>query len=200
MKAEEEKEVEKERDKKYAQRARLLAKGDGFYLFVGSVGAVLAGLVFPAWGFVFAFMVELLYYRIEECDDNLDPPISYFPEFEECQDYWDDAADFMRDLSFKVFYGLLGLMVSCMIGNVLLHYGFGTATERMNKRVRDSAFKNLIRQEVSWFDVRPVGTLTTQLSDDAAMIHSFSGQPLRMFIMNLSSVVVGLIVAFIYMW
>lgn len=145
-------------------------------------------------------MVEMLYYPIEQCDDDLDQPIAYFPEFENCQDYWDDAADFMQDLSFKVFYGLCGVIAASIIGNVLLHYGFGTATERMNKRVRDSAFKNLIRQEVAWFDVRPVGTLTTQLSDDAAMIHSFSGQPIRMLIMNISSVVVGLVVSFIYMW
>lgn len=50
----EEEEVKKERGRKYAQRARLLAKGDGYYLFIGALGAVLAGLVFPAWGFIFA--------------------------------------------------------------------------------------------------------------------------------------------------
>ena len=60
-------------------------------------------------------------------------------------------------------------------------------------RVRDSAFRNLIRQEVAFFDLHPVGTITSQLADDAAMIHSFSGQPIRLFVMNLASVVVGII-------
>ena len=46
-----------EMEKKNAQRARLLAKGDGFFFFVGSIGAVLAGIVFPAWGVIFAFMI-----------------------------------------------------------------------------------------------------------------------------------------------
>jgi hypothetical protein len=33
-----------------AKRARLLAKGDAFYLLIGAMGAVLAGAVYPAWG------------------------------------------------------------------------------------------------------------------------------------------------------
>jgi ATP-binding cassette, subfamily B (MDR/TAP), member 1 len=106
----------------------------------------------------------------------------------------------MKHLSFQVFYGLLGLMAASLIGNVVMFYGFGTATERMNKRVRDSAFSNLIRQEVAYFDVRSVGSITTKLSEDAALIHSFSGQPIRMLVMNLSSVLVGVIVALVYMW
>ena len=74
------------------------------------------------------------------------------------------------------------------------------ATERMNKRVRDAAFKNLVVQEIGWFDVRTVGSITTQLSDDAALIHSFSGEPIRTMVMNLASVAVGLIVSFTFMW
>jgi len=196
----EEPHLTKEDEKKYSERARLMAKGDGYYFAIGSLGAVLAGLMFPAWGFIFAYMVQALYYRVDSCSDTLVPPIAWYPEFETCQEYWDDAAEFMKDLSMKVFYGLLGIMASSLIGNILMFYGFGTATERMNKRVRDAAFGNLIRQEVSYFDVRSVGTITTQLSDDAALIHTFSGQPIRMLVMSLSSVLVGVIVAFVYMW
>lgn len=155
---------------------------------------------FFARGFVFAFLVKVVYYRVEFCDDDLIPPVAYFPEFETCQAYWDHVVEYMRHLSFQVFYGLLGLMAASLIGNVLMFYGFGTATERMNKRVRDSAFSNLIRQEVAYFDVRSVGSITTKLSEDAALIHSFSGQPIRMLVMNLSSVLVGVVVALIYMW
>ncbi len=192
--------ISKDEEKMYAQRARLLAKGDSQYFLVGSLGALLAGLMFPGWGFVFAFMVKVLYYRVDGCDDSQVPPISFFPEFETCQDYWDDVAEYMRDLSLQVSYGLFALMATSMIGNVLMFWGFGTASERMNKRVRDSAFSNLVRQEVSYFDVRPVGVITTQLSDDAALIHAFTGQPIRMLVMNLSSVAVGIVIAFVYMW
>jgi ATP-binding cassette subfamily B (MDR/TAP) protein 1 len=142
--------------------------------------------------FVFAYMVELLYYPVTFCDVGATP--------DECTEYWEESADYMADLSLAVFYGLIGIIFSSVFGNVLLFYGFGTATERMNKRVRDAAFQSLVRQEISWFDVRSVGSITTQLSDDAALIHSFSGEPIRTFVMSMASVAVGLIVSFVYMW
>lgn len=98
----------------------------------------------------------------------------------------------------------------------------------MNKRVRDAAFNALIRQEVGFFDLRPVGVITSQIQDDAALIHSFryvfppqnrssklsifimdvnltlqflkSGEPIRTLVMNASSVAVGLVVSFFFMW
>jgi len=79
----------------------------------------------------------------------------------------------MKQLSFKITYGCIGVIVASLIGNILLFYGFGTASERMNKRVRDAAFNALIRQEVGFFDLRPVGVITSQIQDDAALIHSF---------------------------
>jgi ABC-type proline/glycine betaine transport system ATPase subunit len=42
--------VEKEKEKMNAQRARLLAQQDAFYFTIGGIGALLAGVVFPAWG------------------------------------------------------------------------------------------------------------------------------------------------------
>ena len=116
------------------------------------------------------------------------------PEFDSCQEYWDQTAEDMKELSFQITYGLIAILVSAVLGHTLVHYGFGTATERMNKRVRDASFKSLMRQEIAWFDVRPVGTITSQLSDDAALIHSFSGEPIRQVVLNLASVCVGLVV------
>uniref|UniRef100_A0A7R9WUT7 ABC transmembrane type-1 domain-containing protein n=1 Tax=Craspedostauros australis TaxID=1486917 RepID=A0A7R9WUT7_9STRA len=143
-------------------------------------------------------MVELLYTPIERCDESA----GIFPDgnITDCQEYFDDEADDMKELSINVFIGVIGVICSSLFGNVLLFYGFGTATERMNKRVRDSTFESLVRQEVSWFDVRPVGVITSQISDDAAMIHSFSGEPIRTLVMNCASVLVGLVFAFYYMW
>ena len=42
--------VDKEKAKKNAKRARLLASQDSVYFLIGGMGAVLAGAVFPAWG------------------------------------------------------------------------------------------------------------------------------------------------------
>lgn len=144
-------------------------------------------------------MIELLYFNtVMSCDElNGQPPP---PPFTFCQDYWDSIRNNMRELSFTISYIYIAMMVVTLIGNTLVFYGFGTAAERMNKRVRDATFKNLIRQEVAYFDMKSVSTLTSQLSDDAAMIHSFSGEPIRTLVMNVASVLVGLIVSFWFMW
>ena len=42
--------VDKVAEKANAQRARLLARGDRKYFVIGSIGAVGAGIIFPAWG------------------------------------------------------------------------------------------------------------------------------------------------------
>ena len=106
----------------------------------------------------------------------------------------------MQDLSLKVFYGYLGTLGSTAIGFVLLFSGFGIAAERLNKRMRDAAFGSLMTQEVGWFDVRSSGALCSQLADDAALLHAFAGEPIRTLVLNLASVLVGVVIAFIYMW
>ena len=57
-----------------------------------------------------------------------------------------------------------------------------------------------MRQEVAFFDKRSVGSITSQLQDDAAFIFAFSGEPIRTLVINLSSVVTGLTISMIYMW
>lgn len=81
-----------------------------------------------------------------------------------------------------------------------MFWGFGVGTESISKKVRDEAFSSMLRQEVAWFDMRSPGWLTSRLSEDAAVLHSFIGEPIRTLSSSLSSVLVGIIVSFIYMW
>ena len=80
---------------------------------------------------------------------------------------------------------------------MLTFWGFGTARERLNKRVRDSTFAALLRQEVGFFDKRSVGSITSELQDDAAKIHAFSGEPARSFLIAVASLVTGLVLSFV---
>lgn len=197
-KLDKEEEDDKAKEKQIASKARLLAKDDYGYFAIGSVGAIFAGLMFPGWGIIFAYMIEYLYYPVLPCDEDagIDPIYPYTS----CDEYITFATDEMKNISYKLTYGWLGVIAAVMIGDILVYYGFGTASERMNKRVRDSAFTSLMRQECAFFDLHTVGSITSQLSDDAALIHSFSGQPIRQMVMSLSSVLVGLVVSFFYMW
>jgi len=193
--------AEKAKAKANQARARSLAKEEMPLFIIGSIGAALHGLIFPGQGFVFAYMIECFYQYTLPCNDDpnvgdVSVPNGYLT----CQEYWDAIADDMRSLSINIIWLLVGLICCTLIGCVIMFKAFGMATERINKRVRDETFKALIRQEVAWFDVRSVGEVTSQLSDDAAMIHSFSGEPIRTFVMTIASVGVGLVTSFIFMW
>ena len=43
-------EEENESDKNHTKRAKFFAKDDYWLLFVGAIGAIFVGLIFPGWG------------------------------------------------------------------------------------------------------------------------------------------------------
>lgn len=186
--------------------ARNFAKPEINLYLVGIVGAIIAGGVFPAWGIVFAEMIGLLFYPALPC------PAPFVPAgLEEntcidlliegsCGSYYNCIADDMQQMSFVIAGYWAVIIAACLIGNVLVFKGFGTATERINKRMRDMTFSALMRQEVAFFDKRSVGSITSQLQDDVAFIFAFSGEPIRTLVINLASVLTGLTISMYFMW
>jgi ATP-binding cassette, subfamily B (MDR/TAP), member 1 len=179
---------------------------------------------------MFSETIDILYRRVLPCNDGVVRTLPPFPpqvfQFASCDEYWDDEADVMQIKSFRTA-GWWGMVFAiCIIGNVLTFIGFGTASERMNKRVRDLSFAALWRQEVGFFgtsilhygfcsfdvlmkifhcipsvdimkiDKQSVGKITSQLQDDAARIHAFSGEPVRAFLTAVASVVTGVALSF----
>jgi ATP-binding cassette subfamily B (MDR/TAP) protein 1 len=179
-----------------AARAREMAKPDIKFMLIGSVGAIMSGGVFPMWGLIFASTIELLFRPVYKCSDKTAPSLG----FATCQEYWHHESIYMRDRSYAIAGYWAAVIAMCIVGSMLCFWGFGTASERLNKRVRDSSFLALMRQEVAFFDKRSVGSITSQLQDDAARIHSFSGEPVRAFIVALSAVLTGVVISLVYMW
>jgi len=186
--------------------ARNFAKPEINLYIVGIIGAIIAGGVFPAWGIMFAEMIGLLFYPALPCPIPFVPPgleentcIDLLLEGS-CGSYYDCIADDMRQMSFVIAGYWTVIIAACLIGNVLVFKGFGTATERINKRMRDLTFAALMRQEVAFFDKRSVGSITSQLQDDVAFIFAFSGEPVRTLVINLASVVTGLTISMYFMW
>jgi len=140
---------------------------------------------------MFALLIDLLFTRVDPCTST--PYLS-------CTDYRNGVANHMKAKSYELAGYWALIVAGCFIGYALVFFGFGRASEGLNKRIRDMAFTALCRQEVEYFDKRTVGSITSQLQDDAAKIHAFSGQPIRIFLINLSSVIAGIIISFVYMW
>ena len=143
-----------------------------------------------------ALLINLLFTRVEPCHDSY----THGGTTTTCRQYWDGVADHMKIKSYELAGYWTLIVVGCLIGYTLVFLGFGTASERLNKRIRDKAFTALCRQEIAFFDRRTVGSITSQLQDDAAKIHAFSGQPIRILLINMSSLIAGIVISFVSMW
>ena len=184
-----------------ADARRFAAPEIRFYV-VGSLGCVLAGGVFPAWGIVFAEMISLLFYPVVPCfEGNISPEFATMQDipatYPNCESYYEYAANQIRELSYEIAVYWAVIIIGCLLGNLLSFYGFGKATERINRRMRDLTFSSLLRQEVEYFDKRSVGSITSQLQDDVSFIQSFTGEPVRTLVLNLASVATGLTISMI---
>jgi len=178
-----------------AAYARSLARPDLKFIIIGFFGSLIASVAFPAWGIMFAKMIKLLFHVVLPCEDGMVPY-----NHSSCQAYYDAVSDSIRKDSYVLGGFWLLIVFATVAGNMILFYGFGTAANRLDKRIRDSTFAALVRQEVTFFDKRSLGSISSQLQDDATKLQTFTGDPIRDLTFALSSVIVGVTVAFVYMW
>lgn len=169
-----------------ARRARQMASPDAGYLSAGALGALTVGSVYAVWGLLYALAQELLFTVVPPCYD--------------CQATLDTLSAELRQKSF--FLGLYWVLASmaAVVGFILTFWGFGLASERLNKRLRDQAFATLVRQEVGFFDRNSVGALASELQEDAARIQAFSGEPVRTLLIAVSSFASAQLVGLVFMW
>jgi ABC-type multidrug transport system fused ATPase/permease subunit len=143
-------------------------------------------------GLLYGEVVRLLLRLTQECNVDSLPP----PEFNSCEKYWDGVAADMQYWSFQLVGYLVLNSLFSISGSMITSWGFGTASERLSKRLRDSVFSAAVRQEVAFFDQRNVGSITSQLQQDATEVHNLTGEPVRSLVIELSSVLIGIGLSF----
>lgn len=180
-----------------AKRVWKEAGRDICFVIAGSIGSIVNGAIFPIWGIMFAQTIDLFFHRVLPCSSDDEVPVE---GFETCQDYWSDEAEAMRNKSFQVGLSWFMVVIACLLGAVTSKVGFGTAAERLNKRIRDNTFVSLVRQEVTFFDRHSVGRILSVLQDDTTKLYAFTGEPLRMFWIGMSSVAIGVALSFFFVW
>ncbi|KJH46451.1 ABC transporter, ATP-binding protein [Dictyocaulus viviparus] len=79
---------------------------------------------------------------------------------------------------------------------------YGITGEKMAMRLRMDVFKNIMRQDVSYFDdpKHNTGTLTTRLASDAPNVQAAIDQRLAEVMQGVCALIAGIIVAFCYGW
>ncbi|XP_052095836.1 ATP-dependent translocase ABCB1-like isoform X5 [Mytilus californianus] len=108
----------------------------------------------------------------------------------------DQLLDEMK--KFAIYYiAIAGGVMVC--GYVQVSF-WAVAAERQAHRIRDMFLRNVLRQEIGWFDTHETGELNTRLSDDINKIHEGIGDKMGSCLQWTSGFLTGFIIGFIYGW
>lgn len=79
---------------------------------------------------------------------------------------------------------------------------FGISGENLTKRLRSTAFKAILSQDMEYFDApeNSIGALCTRLSVEAAAVQGATGSRLGFVLMAGGSLGIGVVIAFVYGW
>ncbi|GFO46395.1 multidrug resistance protein 1-like [Plakobranchus ocellatus] len=77
---------------------------------------------------------------------------------------------------------------------------FVLSSERQIVRMRLAFYKNIMRQEMGWFDTNSCGEMTVKLTDDIAQIHDAIGDKLAIAIQYFAGAIFSWTVIFYYGW
>ncbi|XP_048246672.1 ATP-dependent translocase ABCB1-like isoform X4 [Haliotis rufescens] len=200
---------------------------DRLFMVLGSIMAAIHGIALPAMIIIFGEMIDIFVNnaqitgKVDLIKDFLDsvnlttgmviadPTIiqskcadlaAYYNNTLTCASLQGDLTSvFMSKMEeYSLYYVYIAL------GVIVMGYGhvafWMTAAERQSHRIRLAFLKNILRQDISWYDVNEVGELNTRLSDDINKIHDGIGDKMGNFLQWLSCSLAGFIIGFYYGW
>ncbi|EJC99281.1 P-loop containing nucleoside triphosphate hydrolase protein [Fomitiporia mediterranea MF3/22] len=143
---------------------------------IGGVFAILNGLVYPAYGLVYALAIT----TFQNTDDH-------------------HALRQQGDRNALWFF-LIAILSTVFIG--FQNYGFGAAAANLTNRLKMLSFKAILRQDIAFFDEdkHNSGALTTSLSDNPQKVNGLAGLTLGTIVQSLATVVAGCIIGLIFQW
>ncbi|XP_053373066.1 ATP-dependent translocase ABCB1-like isoform X2 [Mercenaria mercenaria] len=92
------------------------------------------------------------------------------------------------------------------IGCAVIVVGYGqvmfwmVASERQTHRIRKSFYRNVMRQNIGWFDTHESGEMNSRITNDISKIHEGIGDKLGAFTQWFCGGIAGFVVGFIYGW
>ncbi|KAK3742595.1 hypothetical protein RRG08_023427 [Elysia crispata] len=111
-------------------------------------------------------------------------------------DDFDDVFDEMIKLSLIYLGGGFAVWLASF-GQVFL---FVYTSERQVIRMRLAFYKNIMRQEMAWFDANSCGELTVKLTEDVSRVHDAIGDKLGTAVQFLSASILSFFIIFYFGW
>ncbi|KAJ5102917.1 hypothetical protein N7532_003446 [Penicillium argentinense] len=150
-------------------------------LIAGIICAIASGIPFPLLGIIFGQLIDN--FNSESCSssESLDAATQ---------------ASYQSEVNGKILYVLY--LAIAQFGFMYIHlvcWSMGGA--RLAQRLREQYFKNLLRQEPSFFDNLPSGEVSSRLNGDIQTIRSGTSEKVGICISSVSFFVTAYVVAFI---
>ncbi|KAJ6796241.1 putative ABC transporter B family member 21 [Iris pallida] len=156
------------------KRLAYLNKPEVPVLVLGSLAAVLNGLIFPIFGILLSQVINSFY----------KPP-----------------SKLKRDTRlWSLLYVAFGVM--SLVAYPAKSYLFALAGSKLIRRIRLMTFEKVVHMEVGWFDdpENSSGAIGARLSADASSVRGLVGDALSLVVQNSATLIAGLGVAFFSNW
>jgi ABC-type multidrug transport system fused ATPase/permease subunit len=151
-----------------------LSKPDMFWIIVGCVGGIVNGAVMPSFALIFGEFIDLFYKPEDEVVDEVN--------------MW------------TILFVAIG--VATIIGQTAQSGAMGTSGAHLTERLRMMVVRSVLAQEVGWFDHKEnePNVLAEKLATQTTKIQGAVGQRFGMWVMNVVTVIYGLVLAFVNGW
>ncbi|XP_059436249.1 ABC transporter B family member 21-like [Corylus avellana] len=156
------------------RRLAYLNKPEIPVILIGTVAAIISGVVFPIFGLLISSVIKTFFEQPHELRKD--------------SKFW------------AVMFLVLGLVA--FLSSPIRSYFFAVAGCKLIERIRAMCFEKVVRMEVGWFDEpeNSSGAIGARLSADAATVRALVGDALGQIVQSIASVVAGLAIAFYASW
>ncbi|KAH6917878.1 multidrug resistance protein 1 [Coprinopsis sp. MPI-PUGE-AT-0042] len=157
------------------KRMGLLIPEQYWRYVVGSAFACLTGMVFPAFGVVYASGIE---------------GFSRFTDAEKRHDGDRNA----------LWFFIIALISTGCVG--FQNYFFAAAAASLTARLRSLTFKAILRQDIEFFDKdeNSTGSLTANLSENPQKVNGLAGITLGAIVQSIATIIGGSILGLAFIW
>ncbi|KAA8528153.1 hypothetical protein F0562_035596 [Nyssa sinensis] len=156
------------------RRLAYLNKPEIPVLLLGSIVAVIGGVILPLFGVLLSSVIKTFY---------------------------EPAHELRKDSKFwALMFVILG--VATLLATPLRTYLFAVAGCKLIKRIRLMCFEKVVYMDISWFDEaeHSSGAIGARLSADATFVRGLVGDALALMIQNTATAIAGLVIGFEASW
>ncbi|KAI4942838.1 hypothetical protein J4E91_009758 [Alternaria rosae] len=151
---------------------------DKILVFVGAIAAIAAGVPFPLIGIVFGQLVDEI--NVATCNNRSGSSNG------------SEEADITPKILLLVYIACGSF--TCIYTHLVC---WNLASQRLAQRIRDRYLRNLLRQDMAFFDNLQAGEVSSRLNGDIQAIESGTGEKVGVALTCLSFCVTAYIVGFI---